>query len=138
MTAQRGSQMLLKVGDGGAPETFQTIGGMRARTFALNAAAVDVTHAESGGWRELLSDAGVRQASISGAGVFLAGALAEEIRALFFAGSVRNWRIAIPGFGVISGPFLIGNLDYSARSDGEVEFSIALESAGPLAFAGVP
>lgn len=134
MTAQRGKDMLLKIGDGGAPETFQSVAGLRARTLSLNAQTVDVTHAQSGGWRELLAGAGARQASLSGAGVFLSDATAETVRALFFSGAVRNWRIVIPGFGEIEGPFMIANLDYSGASEGEVDFSIALESAGPLQF----
>jgi TP901-1 family phage major tail protein len=136
MTAQRGKDMLLKIGDGGAPEAFASVAGLRARTLSLNAAPVDVTTPESGGWRELLEGAGVRQAAVSGAGVFLSDASAEAVRAAFFAGAVRNWRIVVPGFGEIAGPFLIANLDYSGASEGEVDFAIALESAGPLAFTG--
>lgn len=138
MNAQRGKDMLLKIGDGGAPEGFQSVAGLRARTLSLNAAAIDVTHAESGGWRELLDGAGVRQASVSGAGVFLSGAAAEAVRAVFFAGALRNWRIVIPGFGEIEGPFLVANLDYSGASESEVDFAIALESAGALSFSGAP
>jgi TP901-1 family phage major tail protein len=138
MTAQRGKDMLLKIGDGGAPETFTSVGGLRARTLSLNAQAVDVTHAESGGWRALLDGAGMRQASVSGAGVFLADVAASLTRTLFFSGAVRNWKIVIPGFGEIEGPFLIGNLDYAGQTEGEVDFSIALESAGPLTFAVLP
>lgn len=135
MTAQRGKDLLLKIGDGASPETFATIGGMRTRTLSLNAEAVDVTHAESaGGWRELLAGAGVRQASASGAGVFLSDAAAEDVRATFFAGTIRNWRIFIPGFGTIEGPFLIANLDYSGAHDGEAQMALALESAGALSF----
>ncbi|NWG71786.1 MAG: phage major tail protein, TP901-1 family [Parvularculaceae bacterium] len=138
MTAQRGKDMLLKIGDGGAPEAFTSVGGLRARTLSLNAAAVDVTHAESGGWRELLGEAGVRQASVAGAGVFLADEAAALVRSVFFSGAVRTFRIVIPGFGQITGPFLIGNLDYAGASEGEVDFSIALESAGPLSFEALP
>ena len=59
MTAQRGRDMLVKIGDGGSPESFTTVAGLRTRTFSLNAREVDTTHAESGGWRELLAGAGV-------------------------------------------------------------------------------
>jgi TP901-1 family phage major tail protein len=130
--------MLLKIGDGGAPETFAAVAGLRARTLSLNAETVDVTHAESGGWRALLGGAGVRQAAVSGAGVFLSGAAAETVRAAFFAGAIRAWRIVIPGLGAIVGPFLIANLDYSGASEGEIDFSIALASAGPLDFEAAP
>ena len=138
MTAQRGKDLLLKIGDGDDPENFTTIGGLRARTLSLNAASVDVTHSESdGGWRELLAGAGIRQASVSGAGVFLSDAAGEAVRALFFAGEARNWRILIPGLGQIEGPFVIANLDYSGAHDGEAQMSLALDSAGALSFTGV-
>ncbi len=136
MPAQRGKDLLLKIGDGGAPETFAVIGGLRTKTLSLNAASVDITHAQSaGGWRELLAGAGVRQASVSGAGVFLNDAAAEEARRVFFNGEARNWRIVIPGFGTIEGPFLIANLDYAGEHDREASMSLSLESAGALAFA---
>lgn len=135
MSAQRGKDLLLKIGDGGAPESFTTIGGMRTRTLSLNAQSVDITHANSvGGWRELLAGAGVRQASVSGAGVFLNETAAEMVRAAFFNSDIVNWRIIVPGFGDITGPFLIGNLDYAGDFDGEATMSLALESAGVVIF----
>jgi len=136
MKAQRGKDLLLKLGDGGDPETFSTVAGLRTRTFSLNAESVDVTHAQSqGGWRELLAGAGVRQASVAGAGVFLSDAGAAAMRAAFFAGEIRTWRLVVPGLGEIEGPFQIANLDYAGAHDGEATFALALDSAGALAFA---
>jgi TP901-1 family phage major tail protein len=43
MSVQAGKDILLKIGDGGAPEGFTTVAGLRARTIALNARTVDVT-----------------------------------------------------------------------------------------------
>ncbi len=135
MSAQRGKDLLLKLGDNGAPEIFTTIGGLRTRSLSLNAQSVDITHSTStGGWRELLAGAGVRQASISGAGVFLNDVAAETIRAAFFNGEIRNWQVIIPGFGEIAGPFQIANLDYAGDYDAEASMSLALESAGELIF----
>ena len=135
MPAQKGKDLLLKIGDGGAPETFATVGGLRTRTLSLNAQTVDITHANStGGWRELLAGAGVRQASVSGAGVFLNEAAAETVRAAFFNGDIVNWQIVVPGLGDITGPFQIGNLDYAGDFDAEATASLALESAGALVF----
>lgn len=135
MSAQRGKDLLLKLGDGGAPEKFATIGGLRTRTLSLNAQSVDITHANSpNGWRELLAGAGVRQASVSGAGVFLNESAAENVRAAFFNGAANNWQIIIPGFGNIIGAFQITNLDYAGDHDGEATMSLALESAGELIF----
>ena len=138
MSAQRGKDLLLKIGDGGSPEVFNAIGGLRTRTLSLNAETVDITHSQSsGGWRELLAGAGVRDASVSGAGVFLNDTAAETVRAAFFSGEIKNWQIIIPGFGTIEGAFQIANLDYAGDYAGEATMSLALQSAGALAFTAV-
>lgn len=137
MAAQRGKDLLLKIEDPIGSGTFSTIGGLRSRTLSLNAQTIDITHAQSnGGWRELLAGAGVRQASIAGAGVFLNDATAQIVRVTFFEGVGRNWQIIVPGFGTIEGAFLIANLDYAGDHDGEATVSLALASAGPLSFTG--
>ena len=136
MTAQAGKGVLLKIGDGGSPETFTSLAGLRAKTLSLNARAVDVTHADSPGrWRELLDGAGVRQAAISGAGIFVDSAADETVRGVFFDQARRSFQVIVPDFGVIEGPFLVTALEYSARHDGEASYSISLSSAGALSFA---
>lgn len=135
MPAQRGKDILLKIDDGEGGG-FTSVAGLRTRALSLNAATVDVTHSGSaGGWRELLAEAGARQASVSGAGVFISGAAADAVRAAFFAGAVRSWELVIPGLGRLKGPFQIANLDYAGDHDGEATMALALESAGPLSFA---
>lgn len=135
MTAQRGKDLLLKLGDASDPEAFSIIGGLRTKTLSLNTQMIDVTHSQSsGGWRELLTGGGVRQASVSGSGVFLNDASALTVRSVFFAGETRNWQIIIPGFGTISGAFLITNLDYAGEHDREATMALALESAGAISF----
>ncbi|MFZ5618825.1 MAG: phage major tail protein, TP901-1 family [Pseudomonadota bacterium] len=138
MTAQRGKDMLVKIGDGGIPENFTTVAGLRTRTISLNAREVDATHSESNGWRELLGAAGVRQVSVSGAGVFLNDAAAQALRAALFSGEIRNFRLVIPGMGDLVGPFLIANLDYAGEHDGEATFALALASAGAVSFVSQP
>jgi TP901-1 family phage major tail protein len=56
------------------------------------------------------------------------------IRGYFFSGTIREWQIIVPDFGVIEGLFQIASLEFSGRHDGEVSFDLALESAGELAF----
>lgn len=132
MAAQKGKDLLLKISDGAS---FVTVAGLRTRRLALNADTVDVTDAESSGrWRELLDGAGVRRASLSGTGVFKDQVSDALLRQTFFDGLLRDWQIVIPGFGVLSGPFQIANLDYRGEHAGEVTFDISLESAGALAF----
>jgi TP901-1 family phage major tail protein len=68
MAAEKGSAFLLKVGDGGSPPAYATIGGMRTTQLSVNGEAVNVTSKDSGGWRELLSGAGVRSVSVAASG----------------------------------------------------------------------
>jgi TP901-1 family phage major tail protein len=135
MSGQKGRDVLIKIGDGGAPETFVTVAGIRAKTISLNARAVDGTSGESPeAWRELIAGAGVKSASVSGAGVFKDAGSDALIQQSFFSQSVRSFQLVIPDFGVLEGPFLIEALDYSGDHDGEAAFAITLASAGALSF----
>lgn len=134
MSAQKGRDLLLKIGDGVG--NFTTIAGLRTRRLALNADTIDVTDAESTGrWRELLGGAGVRRASISGSGIFKDQASDALLRQVFFDGQLRDFQMIIPGLGVLTGPFQISNLDYRGEYAAEVTFDISLDSAGALTFA---
>lgn len=137
MVAQKGRDLLLKI-DADGNGAFQTVAGLRARRLAFNAETVDVTDAESvGRWRELLAGAGVRRAGLSGSGIFKDAASDALIREVFFAGEIRAWQVAVPDFGTITGLFQLTGLTFSGEHNGEVTFEIALESAGPLAFAAL-
>ncbi len=134
MSAQSGKDMLLKLDqDGNA--NFLTVAGLRTKSLNFNAAFIDITDSESAGrWRELLSGGGIKSASINGAGIFKDKNSDEQIRSLFFSGTIRNWQLILPDFGIVEGPFQISALEFSASYDNEVTFDIALESAGELNF----
>ena len=135
MAAQSGKDMLLKLDQTGSG-SFATVAGLRSRSLAFNAAAIDVTDAESAGrWRELLAGGGIKRAAVAGSGIFKDQASDATIRSLFFAGTIRNWQLILPDFGTVEGPFQIVALEFSADHAGEVTFDIALESAGELSFA---
>ena len=138
MAAQRGKDILLKIGDGATPEVFTTVAGLRARTISLNARTVDATDADSAGrWRELLSGAGVKSAAVSGQGVFRDAASDAAIREAFFAQAARRWRLIVPDFGVLEGPFLVAALEYAGQHEGEASFAMSLASAGEIAFEAI-
>ena len=137
MATQRGTDLLLKL-DEQANGTFVTVAGLRSRKLKLSTDTVDVTDADSPGrWRELLAGAGVRRASISGAGVFRDSASDAAVNRVFFAGSIRPWRVVIPDFSNLDGLFQVTALEFSGDHDGEVSFDIALESAGAITFTGL-
>lgn len=134
MAAQNGKDLLVKVdmtGDG----LFETIAGLRATRVSFNAEAVDVTSLESqGGWRELLSGAGVKSAAISGSGVFKDQGTDERARQLFFDGETPAFQIIIPDFGVVEGSFQVTAIEYAGSHNGEATYEISMASAGALTF----
>jgi len=134
MAAQKGRDLLLKVDSTGAG-IFVTVAGLRNRSLSLNARPVDITNADSvNGWREILEGAGIKSALLSGTGVFRDDTADETVRGYFFQGSIRNWQLIVPGFGIIQGAFQITSLEYAGEYDGEVTYSLALESAGQPGF----
>jgi TP901-1 family phage major tail protein len=134
MVAQKGKDLLLKIGDGAGG--FGTVAGLRARSLVLGAASVDVTHADSAGrWRELLAGAGLRRASLAGSGVFKDAASDALVRQLFFDDEIRPWQVVVPELGTVQGPFQITSLEYRGDHQGELTFDLAVESAGEIAFA---
>lgn len=133
MSAQRGKDILLKVES--APGAFTTVAGLRARTISLNARTVDATDGDSAGrWRELLAGAGVKSAAIAGQGIFRDAASDALIREAFFDQSARTWRLIVPDFGQLEGPFLVAALEYAGEHEGEATFAISLASAGEVTF----
>ena len=133
MSAQKGKDLLIRAGNGSGG--FVAVAGLRARQIAFNAEAVDVTNADSAGrWRELLAGAGVRRASVSGAGVFRDEASDARLRQAFFDGIIDTYQIVVPSFGTIEGPFQIVSLEYRGDHAGEVTYDMALDSAGALNF----
>jgi len=138
MSGQKGRDVLIKIGDGEDPEAFTTIAGIRAKTISLNARTVDGTSGESPeAWRELIAGAGVKSASVSGAGVFKDAASDALIQQAFFSQAAATCQLIIPDFGSLTGRFLVEALDYSGDHDGEAAFAITLASAGALVFAAL-
>lgn len=134
MGAQNGKDLLIKVDMDGFG-SFETIAGLRATRVSFNAESVDVTSLESqGGWRELLSGAGVRSANLSGSGVFRDADTDERARQLFFDGETPDFQVVIPDFGIVEGPFQVTSIEYSGSHNGEATYEMAMASAGALTF----
>lgn len=134
MAAQKGKNLLLKV-DTTDSGDFVTVAGLRSRSLAFGAETVDITDQESAGeWRELLAGAGVKSARITGSGIFKDADTDETIRALFFNGTIRNWQVVVPDFGVVQGLFHIASFELNGDHNREMSFEIDLQSAGELAF----
>ncbi len=134
MAAQKGTLFLLKVGDGGGPETFTTVGGLKTASFNISTASVDVTNMSSNGMRELLAGAGIQTMSLSGNGVFTDSAAEETVRANAAANSIDNYQLVAGNGDTWQGAFLITSYQRSGNFDGAEAFTISLESSGAITF----
>lgn len=137
MSAEKGRAFLLKIGDGGMPETYDVIGGMRATSFRINNETVDVTSKSSGGWRQLLSGAGIRHVSLSGSGIFTNSVSEGLVQSKALDSSVNNYQVVFESGDSFDGAFQVNSLEYSGDYNGERTYALALESSGPVSFTGV-
>jgi len=132
MAVERGSAFLLKVGDGAAVPAFATVAGLRTTQLSINGEAVVVTSKDSGGWRQLLSGAGVRSVSVSGAGVFTGSAAEARIKGNALSGTIDDYRLSFESGDSMTGRFLVTRLDYAGDFNGERSYTLSLESSGPV------
>ncbi len=132
MSAEKGSAFLLKISDHATPPAYRTVAGLRTTQMSINGDAVVITHKESGGWRQLLSGAGVRSVSVSAAGVFLASAAEASLRANALAGTLDDYELSFEGGETLRGSFLVARLDYAGDFNGERNYTLTLESSGPI------
>jgi len=132
MAAQKGAAFLLKISDGAATPTYRTVAGLRTTQLSITGDSVVVTNKDSGGWRELLSGAGVRQVSVSAAGIFLGSAAENQIRDYALAGTIADYELSFEDGAKMRGKFLIHRLDYSGDFNGERNYTLALESSGAV------
>ncbi|MDQ3139486.1 MAG: phage major tail protein, TP901-1 family [Pseudomonadota bacterium] len=131
MAAERGSAFLLKIGSG-APLTFATIAGMKTTQMTVNGDLVAITNKDSGGWRELLSGAGVRSVSVSGSGIFTGSSAEAQLRGLALVGNLADYELSFESGERMQGRFLVSRLEYAGDFNGERNYTLALESSGEV------
>ncbi len=132
MAAEKGSAFLLKVGNGASPPVFATVAGMRTTQMSVNGEAVNVTSKDSGGWRELLSGAGVRSVSVAASGIFTGSGAEVRIKSNALAGHVDDYELSFESGERLRGRFLVTRLDYSGDYNGERNYALSLESSGAV------
>jgi TP901-1 family phage major tail protein len=132
MTAQKGAAFLLKISDGATPPVYQTVAGLRTTQMSVAGDTVVVTNKGSGGWRELLSGAGVRAVSVSAAGIFLGSTAEAQVRANALAGTLDAYELSFEDGEKLRGAFLVQRLDYAGDFNGERNYTLQLESSGAV------
>ncbi|MFN0045808.1 MAG: phage tail tube protein [Sphingorhabdus sp.] len=132
MPAEKGSAFLLKIGDGAPNPVFTTVAGLRTTQLSINGDPIVITNKGSGAWRELLSGAGVRSVSVSGAGVFTGSSVENRIKNNALSGILDDYQLSFESGERLQGRFLVTRLDYAGDFNGERSYTLALESSGPV------
>lgn len=133
--ALKGSDTILKKGtsSGGT-----AIGAMRTISLTINREQVDVTNADSTGkWRELLAGAGIIAMSISMAGVLKDSAPHDQMVDDIVAGTVDAYGVVVSTLGTFDGNWQIASIEMTGEHNGEMQYSLTLESAGAITYAAV-
>ncbi len=130
MVMEKGSGFLLRIADAGG--AYTTVAGLRTTQLSINGEAVNVTNKGSGGWRELLSGAGVRSVSIAGAGVFTGSTAEAAIQGHALAGTIAPYEVMFESGAKLRGRFLVARLDHAGDFNGERQYTLALESSGAV------
>ena len=91
-----------------------------------------MTSKDSGGWRELLSGAGVRSVSVAASGIFTGSAAEARVKANALSGAIDDYELSFESGERMRGRFLLTRLDYAGDYNGERTYALALESSGAV------
>jgi TP901-1 family phage major tail protein len=133
MPVEKGSAFLLKIGNGAVTPVYTTIAGLRTTQMSINGEPVNITHKGSGGWRELLSGAGVRSISVAASGIFTGSAAETRAKSTAMTGILDDFELLFEGGEYFRGKFLIARLEYAGDYNGERTYAMTLESSGAVA-----
>lgn len=132
--AEKGLSFLLKIGSGPGV----TLAGLRATSFNLNGETIDVTSKDSTNqWRELLAAGSVISMSISGSGVFEDNSNLATMRTNCIARTLDNYTLIFESGDTYVGSFQVTSVEQAGEFNGEVTYSVSLESSGEIAFTAV-
>lgn len=135
MTAQKGKDVVLKIGDGVTPvEGFTTIGGMRLTRLTAGRDALAASDAASGPWRRLHVAGGVRRVSLRGEGVFSDSVAEDALRIQALGGDSANYELHFGNGDRLSGAFVVTEYERFGDVRDAEAFRVALESSGAVSY----
>ena len=134
MASQKGRDFLLKIGDGGGPETFTSIGAARTNAMVVNNNPVDDTAMGDAGVQSMVADAGVQSLQINIEGIFKDAVAEEMLRAAAMDRTMNNFQLAFPNGDIYEAAFIIQDYNRSGSYDGLETFSASLMRSGSGTF----
>lgn len=110
------------------------IAGLRSTGFTANGEAVEITSKDDAGWRTLLDGAGTTSVTISGAGVFQDDTALNAVMADVLTKTADAYTIDYDGGNSLAGQFQPTSLENAGEHNGEVTYTLTLESSGVITY----
>lgn len=133
-TAFRGRDFVLKIGDGGSPEAFSTVAGLRSTGLTINNNPVDITNVASEGFQELLADGGVQSFEFRGQGIVVSDADMQALADQARLRTTKSYQITSAFGDTFEGSLIIASFERSGSYDGAEEFTVTLQSTGSITY----
>jgi len=120
-------------------DAFQTLGGLRSKSFGFSSEGIDITNQDSDEWKKMLDGAGIRSFSVSGSGVYTN----ETVFQTAFSRARDNlltclMLIDVKASRIYEGCFKMTSLEISGDFDAESNYSISAESSGQITVFNAP
>lgn len=120
-------------------DAFQSLGGLRSKSFSFSSEGIDITNADSDEWKKILDGAGIRSFSVSGSGVYTNEAVFQYV----FGRARGNLLtclmfIDVKAERIYEGCFKITSMEVSGDYDAESNYSISAESSGEISVFTAP
>lgn len=130
MPSLKGRDLLLKVGDGGTPESFSTLGAARAVEFSINNQPVDATTMADAGTQSFEAGASTQSMQLRLEGLFKDSSAEDTLRAAAFDRSSRNYELYFPNGDKYAATFVIDSYARGGTHDGLETFTVSLLRSG--------
>lgn len=133
--SQKGRDLVIKMGDGEVSETFTPVGGLLNASISGSNGTLESTNFDDDGVRKLIEGRFGMAWTVSGSGVANDTAGFGVLRDTFNSAAKKNYQfvnIMATGGATYEGAFIMTSFEETGETDGYVNFSITLESAGEV------
>lgn len=134
---QTGRLLLIQIGDGGSPETFNNLCGIQTRSFNMSANDVDTTIPDCtnpGDTPQKTGVPGIKNRTFSGSGKFVSSAAQTTFMGYVTDAVAFNAKVVVPGLGTFSGSWYVTDFTLNGEQEGTMGFDGTFMAAGALSF----
>lgn len=132
MAAQRGRLERLYVEATPSAEDWVLIGGQRDTGFDMTNPMVDVSNKDTGGWRKLGSDLGIRDGQMTVSGISQDDTALEIVEVATNGGLMLNYQLRFDNGDTRTGAFLCTKFSREGKYNGAEEYKATFESADEI------